>query len=95
MKGGDLMETIILAGAFGFLGGIIRSAVGIFKAMSWKMKIYWNYAIFTMLVSGFIGILTGTVFSFDYRLSILAGYSGTDILEGIYKSFKVEKVYVK
>jgi len=26
---------------------------------------------------------------------LLAGYAGTDILEGIYKSFKVDKVYVK
>jgi hypothetical protein len=34
------------------------------------------------------------IFNFDYRLSLLAGYAGTDILEGIYKSFEVSKVYV-
>ena len=28
------------------------------------------------------------------RLSLLAGYAGTDILEGIYKSFAVQKTYV-
>jgi len=35
------------------------------------------------------------IFDFDYRLSLLAGYAGTDILEGVYKSFKVSKVYVR
>ena len=42
-----------------------------------------------------IGIFVGIIFDFDPRLSLLAGYAGTDILEGIYKSFRVQKVYVK
>jgi len=37
---------------------------------------------------------TGLVFNYDPRLSLLAGYAGTDILEGVYKSFKTEKVMV-
>ena len=41
-----------------------------------------------------IGTFTGLIFNFDPRLSLLAGYAGTDILEGIYKSFAVSKVYV-
>ena len=41
-----------------------------------------------------LGVFTGMIFNFDYRLSLLAGYAGTDILEGIYKSFAVSKVYV-
>ena len=41
-----------------------------------------------------IGIFVGIVFDFDPRLSLLAGYAGTDILEGIYKSFSVQKVYI-
>ena len=49
----------------------------------------------TVLVALVIGIFTGLIFNFDYRLSLLAGYAGTDILEGIYKSFKVEKVYIR
>ena len=47
----------------------------------------------TVFIAGIIGIFTGIVFNFDYRLSLLAGYAGTDILEGIYKSFQVQKVY--
>jgi len=30
-----------------------------------------------------------------YHSAEKAGYAGTDIIEGIYKSFKVQKVYVK
>jgi len=86
---------ILASALLGFLGGCIRIAVGVFKSMSLGRKLYWRYALGTMIIGGLIGILTGVVFSFDYRLSILAGYAGTDILEGIYKSFKVEKVYVR
>ncbi len=51
------------------------------------------YAV-TVLVAVVIGAFVGLIFNFDYRLSLLAGYAGTDILEGIYKSFAVQKVYV-
>jgi hypothetical protein len=43
------------------------------------------------LTRGFIGLLK----ALSLRRKILAGYAGTDILEGIYKSFNVQKVYVK
>ncbi|MEK6893436.1 MAG: hypothetical protein AABX07_04490 [Nanoarchaeota archaeon] len=89
------VDALTASAVLGFLGGAIRVLVGVFKSMAVKRKIYWNYAVFTAIVAGLIGILTGIVFSFDPRLSILAGYAGTDILEGIYKSFKVEKVYVR
>ncbi len=89
------MNEVLLSGALGLAGGIIRGFVGMFKAMAVKRKIYWNYWGLTAIVSGLIGILLGVVFNFDYRLSILAGYAGTDVLEGVYKSFKVDKVVVK
>jgi hypothetical protein len=47
------------------------------------------------MIAVVIGVFVGIIFDFDPRLSLLAGYAGTDILEGIYKSFKVQKVYVK
>jgi hypothetical protein len=47
------------------------------------------------MIAAIIGIFVGIVFNFDYRLSLLAGYAGTDILEGVYKSFQVQKVYVQ
>ncbi len=88
-------NIIVLSGALGMVGGIIRGSIGLFKSLAVKRKIYWPYWLVTVVISGLIGILTGIVFSFDPRLSILAGYAGTDILEGVYKSFKVDKVYVK
>jgi len=89
------MEPIIIAGLVGGIGGLTRGFIGLLKAMSLRRRILWNYYIITVAVAFVIGVFMGIVFDFDYRLSLLAGYAGTDIIEGIYKSFKVEKVYIK
>jgi len=89
------MNEILLAGLLGGVGGLTRGFVGLLKAMSLRRRILWNYYLITVLVALVIGVFTGIIFSFDPRLSLLAGYAGTDIIEGIYKSFKVEKVYLK
>ena len=81
------MEPIILAGLLGGLGGLTRGVVGLLKALSLRRKILWGYYAITVLIA--------LIIDFDPRLSLLAGYAGTDILEGIYKSFKVDKTYVK
>lgn len=88
------MNEILLAGILGGIGGLTRGFVGLLKALSLKRRILWNYYTITVLVALVIGVFTGIIFNFDPRLSLLAGYAGTDILEGIYKSFKVEKVYI-
>ena len=89
------MEPIILAGLLGGLGGLTRGVVGLLKALSLRRKILWGYYAITVLIALIIGVFIGIIFDFDPRLSLLAGYAGTDILEGIYKSFKVDKTYVK
>jgi fluoride ion exporter CrcB/FEX len=89
------MELIVMSGILGGIGGLTRGFIGLLKALSLKRRILWNYYFITVIVAAVIGVFTGIIFSFDYRLSLLAGYAGTDILEGIYKSFKIEKVYVK
>lgn len=88
------MEGVILAGLLGGIGGLTRGLVGLLKALSLRRRILWGYYAITVLVALIIGIFTGIIFNFDARLSLLAGYAGTDIIEGIYKSFKVEKVYL-
>ena len=85
----------MLAGLLGGIGGLTRGVVGLLKALSLRRRIIWGYYIITVLVAVIIGIFVGIIFDFDPRLSLLAGYAGTDILEGIYKSFKVDKVYVR
>lgn len=88
------LSLVLLPGALGGVGGLTRGFVGLLKAISLRRKILWGYYAITVLVAVVIGIFTGVIFNFDYRLSLLAGYAGTDILEGIYKSFAVQKVYV-
>jgi fluoride ion exporter CrcB/FEX len=88
------MDTLLLAAILGGVGGLTRGLVGLMKALSLRRKILWGYYAITVLIAGILGVFTGIIFSFDYRLSLLAGYAGTDILEGIYKSFSVQKVYV-
>jgi len=89
------MDGVILAGLLGGVGGLTRGVVGLLKAMSLKRRIIWNYFAITVAIAVIIGIFVGIIFDFDSRLSLLAGYAGTDILEGIYKSFNVQKVYVR
>ena len=89
------MEAIVLAGMLGGIGGLTRGVVGLLKALSLRIKILWGYYVITVLIALIIGVFIGIIFDFDPRLSLLAGYAGTDILEGIYKSFKVQKTYVK
>ena len=88
------METLLLSAILGGIGGLTRGLVGLMKALSLRRKILWGYYCITVFIAVVLGVFTGIIFSFDYRLSLLAGYAGTDILEGIYKSFAVSKVYV-
>jgi hypothetical protein len=90
----EIMNSIILPGILGMVGGLTRGIVGLLKAMSLRRRIIWQYWIITAFIAMVIGVFVGLIFNFDYRLALLAGYAGTDILEGIYKSFKVQKVYV-
>jgi len=87
------MNEVVLAGLLGGIGGLTRGFVGLLKALSMRRRILWGYYAITVLVALVIGIFIGIIFNFDTRLSLLAGYAGTDILEGIYKSFSVQKVY--
>ena len=89
-----IAEEVIVPALLGGVGGLTRGIVGLLKALSLRRRIIWNYYLITVLIAGIIGIFVGIVFNFDYRLALLSGYAGTDILEGIYKSFKVQKTYI-
>jgi fluoride ion exporter CrcB/FEX len=88
------MDPTLLSAILGGVGGLTRGVVGLLKALSLRRRIIWSYYFITVITAIIIGIFVGIVFNFDPRLSLLAGYAGTDILEGIYKSFAVQKVYV-
>ncbi len=91
----QIWDALLLPALLGGVGGLTRGFIGLLKALSLRRKIIWSYYIITVVIAVIIGIFTGLVFNFDYRLSLLAGYAGTDILESIYKSFQVQKVYLK
>jgi fluoride ion exporter CrcB/FEX len=95
MANPEVMMQIVYPAFLGGLGGLTRGIVGLLKALSLRRRVLWGYYLITLIVAMIIGIFVGLIFNFDWRLSLLAGYAGTDILEGIYKSFRVQKVYVK
>ena len=71
---------------YGFLGGIVRALVGLMKSNAFKQKFNGRYLLFTLLASGLIGVMTGLlIMPADYRIILLAGYAGTDLLEGVYR----------
>ena len=77
---------------YGFIGGVVRALVGISKSKAFKKKFDAQYLLFTLITSGVIGMFAGMLVSGDYRLVLLAGYAGTDFLEGLYKTkFRLEK----
>ena len=90
----SLIEVVLLPAILGAVGGLTSGFVGLLKALSLRRRIIWSYYAITVVVAFIIGIFTGLIFNFDYRLSLLAGYAGTDIIEGIYNSFKVDKTYI-
>jgi len=65
------MDSILLAGILGGVGGLTRGVVGLLKALSLRRKILWGYYAITVLIAVIIGIFTGVIFNFDPRLSLL------------------------
>ena len=48
------MDPLLLAGLLGAFGGLVRAAVGLFKALSIKMRIYWGYFFIAMIIASII-----------------------------------------
>ena len=82
-------QTIFILAMSGFLGGIVLALVGIIK----NQQLYQDDFHFdgkrvavTILASGLIGLAAGMLITEgDFRLALLAGYAGTDLLESIFK----------
>ena len=83
---------------FGFLGGVIRSLLGLIKyTQSYKeVKIKPWYFGGTMAVSGFVGLISawithdlGVAFlgleTLPLALALVVGYAGGDFIENIFK----------
>ena len=79
----------------GILGGLVRALYGLLKAMNTDITVNKNYFIITLLISGVIGGILGSVFNMDIKVAALAGYLGTDILENIFKSSLGKNIVLK
>jgi ammonia channel protein AmtB len=89
----ELLVTI----AAGFVGGLLRACIGMLKWQTRaptqkRMKFSIHYLAASVLLAGLIGITAGLYVVNDPRFAVLAGYAGTDFIEGVYKSkFKTRK----
>ena len=72
----------------GGLGGLVRGIVGVTKAQTFNpdtFKFQWKYFTITVIVSMIVGQMAGLIANTDWRMSLLAGYAGSDFLESMYK----------
>ena len=78
----DIINLLAIGILPGLLGGTVRGLVGVVKSKDKKSASRLIYSLITsMIVGGVAGAITGL----DWRISLLAGYAGTDLLESLYK----------
>lgn len=84
-----MVYELIATVAAGFLGGLIRAVVGMLKwqvrTPTRRMKFSAYYLLASVLLAGLLGIVAGLYIMDDPRFALLAGYAGTDFIEGVYK----------
>lgn len=74
-----------LAGGF---GGLVRAMVGITKSQTFdpnKFQFQWKQFAFSIIVAVIVGQMAGLISGADWRMSLLAGYAGSDFIESLYK----------
>ena len=78
------MWGIILGG---LLGGALRGIVGIAKSLILKKEEQINYGWFfvSVAVAMAIGVIAATFMEGDFRIALLTGYAGSDLLESLVK----------
>ena len=83
------MESLIIRSVIlGLLGGLVRGLVGIakyFEKNKAKGTLNVRYLVFSIALAALVGAVAGSLTGGDWRLAIIAGYAGTDFLEGLYK----------
>lgn len=83
-----MFSIVVIQALAGASGGFVRALVGITKSQTFNPTTFqfsWRIFGFTILVSMLTGLMSGLVINADWRMSLLAGYAGSDLLEGLYK----------
>jgi hypothetical protein len=89
-----MATAAIVNGILGAVGGLLRAIVGLAKAKASGRRIIWPYFFITVIVATGIGAVAGLIIGINRPVSLLAGYAGTDLLEGIAKAFRISPVKI-
>ena len=81
--------------AVGVLGGLVRALYGLLKAINDGIIVNKGYFLITLIISGIIGGLLGTVFNINYQIAALSGYVGTDMLENVFTGVLPKSITTK
>jgi len=80
-----MVSELIIAVIAGVVGGLARGMHGALKSLSRGEEFKVTHLIISVLIAGAVGAGLGSVFDNDYVVAALAGFTGTDILENIFK----------
>ena len=86
----EFLIAIVYPALVGGIGGIARGSLGVLKSLSSKSskhKFFIQYYLITIIIAAIIGMFIGIIFGPNYKVAGLAGYAGTDVLEGLFKKF--------
>jgi fluoride ion exporter CrcB/FEX len=89
-----LENPTILFGLIGGLGGLLRAMVGVRKAYLAHRKFVLSYFLITVIGAIIIGAIVGSIIGINKAVALFAGYAGTDLLEGLAKSFKLAPIRI-
>ncbi len=89
-----LDNPTVLFAVIGATGGLLRAVVGVRKAFLQKKKFKLNYFLATVIGAGVIGAILGSTIGINKAVALFAGYAGTDLLEGLAKSFKLAPIRI-
>ena len=82
------MNTEIIIGLYGGIGGLTRATIGLLKSLRRGESFKPTYYFLTAIIAWILGLFSGIIFGYDYRIALLAGYAGTDLIEGAVKAIK-------
>ncbi len=88
-------NPLVMGAVLGGAGGLLRSVVGLGKSLAAKRRIRWPYFLVTVIIAMLIGAILGLLASVSKPIAFLAGYSGTDVLEGLGKIIKIVPIQIK
>jgi fluoride ion exporter CrcB/FEX len=89
-----LENPAVMFGLIGGIGGLLRASVGVRKSILKKRKFKLNYFLATVIGAIIIGAIVGSTIGINKSVALFAGYAGTDLLEGLAKSFRLAPIRI-